>query len=109
MLCGQQHSPQNQQHCGADETGGAGGGFSPGAGPDSSFQRDTLSGRDLCGGKAKNCPQSFPRGLQLQCPETCSLAAISGWPALPGGHPHLAGIYRLLPDSQQQGAADDGH
>ena len=45
MLCGQQHSPQNQQHCGADETGGAGGGFSPRAGPDSSFQRDTLSGR----------------------------------------------------------------
>ena len=34
-------------------------------------------------------------------PQTCSLAAISGWPALPGGHPHLAGIYRLLPDSQQ--------
>jgi len=25
----QQHSPQNQQHCGADEAGGTGGGFSP--------------------------------------------------------------------------------
>ena len=29
MLCVQQHSPQNQQHCGAGETGGAGGGFPP--------------------------------------------------------------------------------
>ena len=48
-------------------------------------------------------------GLQPQRPKACSLAAISGWPALPGGHPHLAGIYRLLPDSQQQGTTDDGH
>ena len=51
----------------------------------------------------------FPRGLQPQRPKACSLAAISGWSALPGGYSHLAGIYRLLPDSQQQGAADDGH
>ena len=33
-----------------DETGGAGGGFSPGAGPDSPFQRDSFSGRNLCEG-----------------------------------------------------------
>ena len=82
--------------------------FPPRTGPDSSFQRDTLSGRDLCGGKAQNCPQSFPCGLQPQRPETCSMAEISGWAALSGGHPHLAGIYRLLPDSQQQGTANDG-
>ena len=30
-------------------------------------------------------------------------------PALPGGYPHGAGIHRLLPDPQQQGAAHDGH
>ena len=71
----------------ADETGGAGGGFSPGAGSDSSFQWDAFSGRNLCGGKAENRPQPFPRVLQAQRPATCSLAAISGWPALPGGHP----------------------
>ena len=40
---------------------------------------------------------------------THSLAEISGWPALPGGHSHLAGIHRLLPDPQQQGPADDDH
>ena len=102
MLCGQQYSPQNQQHCGVDETGGTGGGFSTGAGPDSSFQRDAFSGWNLCGGKAENRPQPFPHGLQPQRPETCSMAEISGWAALSGGHPHLAGIYRLLPDSQQQ-------
>ena len=60
-------------------------------------------------GRPENRPQPFPRGLQPQRPETCSMAEISGWAALSGGHPHLAGIYRLLPDSQQQGAADDGH
>ena len=59
--------------------------------------------------ESRKRPQPFPRGLQPQRPKACSLAAISGWPALPGGHPHLAGIYRLLPDSQQQGTADDGH
>ena len=58
-------------------------------------------GRNLCGGKAENRPQPFPRVLQAQRPKTCSLVTISGWPALPGGHPDLAGIYRLLPDSQQ--------
>ena len=63
----------------------------------------------LCKGKAENRPKPLPRGLQPQRSETCPLAEISGWPALPGGHPHLAGIYRLLPDSQQQGTADDGH
>ncbi len=26
---------------------------------------------------------------------------LSEWSALPGGHPYLAGIYRLLPDSLQ--------
>ena len=68
---------------------------------DSSFQRHAFSGRNLCGGKAENRPQPFPHVLQAQRPKTCSLVAISGWPALPGGHPDLAGIYRLLPDSQQ--------
>lgn len=83
--------------------------FPPGAGSDSSFQRHTFSGRNLCGGKAENCPQPLSRSLQPQRSKACPMAAISGWPALPGGHLHLAGIYRLLPDSQQQGTADDGH
>ena len=33
--------------------------------------------------------------------ETCAVAFLSEWSALPGGHPYLAGIYRLLPDSLQ--------
>ena len=37
------------------------------------------------------------------------LAGFSGWASLPGGHSHFAGIYRLLPDPQQQGTAHDGH
>ena len=37
------------------------------------------------------------------------LAAVSVRPALPGGHPHGAGVHRLLPDPQQQGPAHDGH
>lgn len=28
---------------------------------------------------------------------------------LPGGHPHSAGVHRVLLDPQQQGAAHDGH
>jgi len=83
--------------------------FSTEGGPDSPLQRDAFSEWNFCERKAENRPQPFPRVLQAQRPKTCSLAAISGWPALPGGHPHLAGIYRLLPDSQQQGSADDGH
>ncbi len=34
---------------------------------------------------------------------------VSVRPALPGGHPHRAGVHRLLPDPQQQGPAHDGH
>ena len=30
------------------------------------------------------------------------LAAVSVRPALPGGHPHSAGVHRVLPDPQQQ-------
>ncbi len=33
---------------------------------------------------------------------------LSGWAALCGGHPHLAGVYRLLSDSLQQRTAHDG-
>ena len=83
--------------------------FPPGTGSDSSFQWDAFSGWNFCEGKAENRSQPFPRGLQPQRSETCSMAEISGWPALPGGHSHFAGIYRLLPDPQQQGTADDGH
>ena len=43
-----------------------------------------------------------------RCTYTCDLAKISGWAAPCGGHPHFAGVYRLLPDSLQQGAAHDG-
>ena len=41
---------------------------------------------------------------------TCAgdLAELSGWAAPCGGHSHFAGVYRLLPDSLQQGAAHDG-
>ena len=41
---------------------------------------------------------------------TCAgdLAELSGWVALRRGHSHFAGVYRLLPDSLQQGAAHDG-
>lgn len=46
--------------------------------------------------------------LQSSCTYTCDLAKISGWAAPCGGHPHFAGVYRLLPDSLQQGAAHDG-
>ena len=75
--------------------------FSPAGGSDSSLQWDAFSGWNFCERKAENRPQPLSRGLQPQRSKTCSLAEISGWPALPGGHPHLAGIYRLLPDSQQ--------
>ena len=52
----------------------------------------------------------LPVVLQSRCSHDLTRwLAISGWTALPGGHPHLAGVYRLLPDSQQQGPADDGH
>ena len=43
MLCGQQHPPQNQQHCGANEAGGAGGGFSAGDRPHPSGKRHVIS------------------------------------------------------------------
>ena len=36
------------------------------------------------------------------------VAELSGWAAPCGGHPHLAGVYRLLPDPLQQGTAHDG-
>ena len=54
--------------------------FPPEPDSDSSFQWDAFSGRNLCGGKAENRPQPFPRVLQAQRPATCSLATISGWP-----------------------------
>ena len=48
-------------------------------------------------------------GLQSRCVHADPLAGFSGWASLPGGHPNLAGVHRLLSDSQQQGTADDGH
>ncbi len=104
MLCRQQHSPQNQQHCGTDETGSIGGGFSPGAGSDSSVQRYTFSGRHLCRGKTRNRAQPFPRGLQPRRSDTRSLAEISGWPALSGGHSTLQEYigYCLIPSNKGQ-------
>ena len=69
MLCGQQYSPQNQQHCGANEAGGAGGGFSPGAGSDSPFQRYTFSGGEVCGGKPEIVRNRFPVAYNPNTPK----------------------------------------
>ncbi len=41
--------------------------------------------------------------LQSRCSCTGDLAELSGWAAPCGGHPHFAGVYRLLSDSLQQG------
>lgn len=46
--------------------------------------------------------------LQSQCPCACSMASFSGRAAPCRGHPHLAGVHRLLSDPLQQGAAHDG-
>ena len=46
--------------------------------------------------------------LQSRCSCSCGLAELSGWVALRRGHSNFAGVYRLLPDSLQQGAAHDG-
>ena len=46
--------------------------------------------------------------LQSRCYCAGDLAELSGWVALRRGHSNFAGVYRLLPDSLQQGAAHDG-
>ena len=44
-----------------------------------------------------------------RCAHADPLAGFSGRTTLPGGHSHLTGVHRVLPDSQQQGTANDGH
>ena len=60
-------------------------------------------------GKPDIVTKQAPGFLSPRYTEACAVAFLSEWSALPGGHPYLAGIYRLLPDSLQQGTADDGH
>ena len=60
-------------------------------------------------GQAGDRPLPFAGGLQSQRPHTGPLAGFFWMGCSTGGHPHLAGIYRLLPDPQQQGTADDGY
>ena len=52
--------------------------------------------------------EPFAGRLQSRCSCTGDLAELSGWVALRRGHSNFAGVYRLLPDSLQQGAAHDG-
>ena len=59
-------------------------------------------------GKPDYCTQQTSGGVPSGCPSTCPLAILFGWIAVCGGHPHLAGVHRLLSDSQQQRAAHDG-
>ena len=49
----------------------------------------------------QDCEKQAPGFLSPGYSETCAVAFLSEWSALPGGHPYLAGIYRLLPDSLQ--------
>lgn len=69
MLCGQQYPPQNQQHCGSDEAGGAGGGFSTEGGPDSPLQRDAFSGRKFVEGKSEIVRNRFPVAYNPNAPK----------------------------------------
>ena len=43
----------------------------------------------------------LPVAYNPDAPHADPLAGFSGGTALPGGHSHLAGVYRVLPDSQQ--------
>ena len=52
--------------------------------------------------------EPFAGCLQSRCYCAGDLAELSGWVALRRGHSNFAGVYRLLPDSLQQGAAHDG-
>ena len=59
------------------------------------------AGRHFYRGEAGYCEKQAPGFLSPGYSETCAVAFLSEWSALPGGHPYLAGIYRLLPDSLQ--------
>jgi len=80
--------------------------FPPEADP--SGKRHAVSGWNLYRGETRDRPLSPTGGLQSQRPRAYQLAGFSGRVAIPGGHSHLAGVHRLLPDFQQQGPADDG-
>lgn len=101
--------PQNQQHCGADEAGRAGRGFPAGNRPHPSGKWDANAGWYFYRRESGNRALPPAGGLQSRCAHADPLAGFSGWASLPGGHPNLAGVHRLLSDSQQQGTADDGH
>ena len=59
-------------------------------------------------GQTGHCTQQTASGVPSGCPGACPLALLSGRAFVCGGHPHLAGVHRLLPDSLQQGTAHDG-
>ena len=64
-------------------------------------KRYAHAGRHFYRGEAGYCEKQAPGFLSPGYSETCAVAFLSEWSALPGGHPYLAGIYRLLPDSLQ--------
>ena len=76
--------------------------------PHPSGKRHTVSEWHLYGWQAGDRAPSPAGSLQSRCTHADPLAGFSGGTALPGGHPHLAGVHRILSDSQQQRPADDG-
>lgn len=109
MLCGQQHSPQNQQHCGADETGGAGGGFSPPEPDRIHLSNGTLFlDGTFVEGKPKIVRNRFPVSYKPNAPKPVLWLQFLDGLLYPEDIPTLQEYigYCLIPSNK--GAADDG-
>ena len=110
VLRREQHPPEDHQHPGGDEAGRSCGGLSTGSRSNPSDERHLETGRNFYRGPAGDCAEPAAGSIPAGCTEDlqCWLSFLDGL-LYPGGHPHLAGVYRLLSDSQQQRTADDGH
>ena len=64
--------------------------------------------RSIHRGQNGYCAKPSACCLQSRSTRTCDLVGLSEWAAPCRGHPHVTGVYRLLPDSLQQGTAYDG-